>query len=131
MCTFRSLRFAVRMWCMFVRLCLRDLPVCQETDKYNDGDLELSSGYVYIAVVSNCSQIVRNMEDAPLSSLVSCGIMSLCATQWAMYCLIFFYHTLRDELKAHSPVPKLMCIKAVVFFTFWCVAPVVAHNCEK
>ena len=36
-----------------------------------------------------------------------------------MYGLIFFYHTLKDELSGLKPLPKLLCIKAVVFFTFW------------
>ena len=38
-----------------------------------------------------------------------------------MYCLVFFYHTLRHDLADRNPLPKLMCIKAVVFFTFWWV----------
>ena len=39
--------------------------------------------------------------------------------QWAMYNLIFFYHTLVTELSGLKPFAKVICIKAVVFFTFW------------
>ena len=39
-----------------------------------------------------------------------------------MYCLIWFYYVLREPLAGLRPLPKLMCIKAVVFFTFWCAA---------
>ncbi len=38
-----------------------------------------------------------------------------------MYSLILFYHTLQHELAGLKPFPKLLCIKAVVFFTFWYV----------
>ena len=36
-----------------------------------------------------------------------------------MYCLVYFYHTLTKELDGLNALPKLLCIKAVVFFTFW------------
>jgi hypothetical protein len=46
-----------------------------------------------------------------------------------MYCLILFYHTLRVELAPLKPLQKLLCIKAVVFMTFWWVRrPCVAES---
>ncbi len=39
--------------------------------------------------------------------------------QYAMYCLILFYHELREPLLLLRPFAKLMCVKAVVFLTFW------------
>jgi len=66
------------------------------TDTYGEGDLgNFKEGYVYMTFLNNVSQI------------------------WAMYCLILFYHTLKEELAPLRPLQKLLCIKAVVFMTFW------------
>jgi hypothetical protein len=65
-------------------------------DEYGEGELlNPAKGYMYITIVGNLSQI------------------------WAMYCLMHFYHELHDSLSGLKPLPKLLCIKAVVFFTFW------------
>jgi len=65
------------------------------TGNYNDGTVAANDAYPYIAFVINWSQI------------------------WAVYCLFWFYHSFQDELKAIRPFPKAMCIKGVVFLTFW------------
>lgn len=41
--------------------------------------------------------------------------------EFAMYCLLLFYRTLREELKPLRPVGKLLCVKLVVFVSFWYV----------
>mmetsp|Transcript_119 Transcript_119/g.270 ORF Transcript_119/g.270 Transcript_119/m.270 type:complete len:609 (-) Transcript_119:1556-3382(-) len=38
---------------------------------------------------------------------------------WALYCLLMFYLTLKDELGPYNPVLKFFIVKAVVFFCFW------------
>lgn len=38
---------------------------------------------------------------------------------WAMYCLIWLYITMHDELEQTRPLLKFICVKAVVFFSFW------------
>jgi len=37
----------------------------------------------------------------------------------AMYCLITFYLTVKDDLSQYSPLSKFMCVKLVIFFSFW------------
>ncbi|KAJ7563032.1 hypothetical protein O6H91_03G093900 [Diphasiastrum complanatum] len=37
----------------------------------------------------------------------------------AMYSLLNFYHLFGKELAPHKPLPKFLCIKGVVFFSFW------------
>lgn len=38
---------------------------------------------------------------------------------YAFYCLGMFYVLLHGPLEVHNPVPKFLCIKAVLFLSFW------------
>merc|ERR1719150_953630 len=62
---------------------------------YDDGSFAWNSGYLYIAFINNMSQT------------------------WAIYCLVLFYLGSKHRLKAFNPIPKFLCIKLVVFATFW------------
>ena len=55
----------------------------------------LSSGYLYVTILINCTQLV------------------------SLYALAWLYVIMRKELNPFSPVTKFACIKGVVFFTFW------------
>jgi hypothetical protein len=37
----------------------------------------------------------------------------------AMFCLVQFYIQLKDALKSYRPALKIICIKLVIFFSFW------------
>ena len=37
----------------------------------------------------------------------------------AMYCIFHFYFQIKAEIAEHRPFMKLLCIKLVIFFSFW------------
>jgi len=62
---------------------------------YGDGGMDPRNTYIYCTIVNNFSQ---------------------CA---ALYCLMMFYLATKDELAPIKPLAKFLCVKAVVFFSFW------------
>jgi hypothetical protein len=62
---------------------------------YKEGDFTPRGGYLYICILTNLSQC------------------------WALYCLVFFYYALKNELGPIRPVGKFISVKALVFFTWW------------
>lgn len=44
----------------------------------------------------------------------------------AMYCVIQFYVQLKQDLAEHKPFLKVLCIKLVIFFSFWQVVSQIA-----
>lgn len=67
----------------------------QVFEVYGEGEYDLSKSYLYLLVINNISQIT------------------------AMYCLVIFYTGYKIELSAMKPLPKFLCIKLVVFFSFF------------
>lgn len=68
--------------------------ICELYGVYGESQFKLTLAYPYLAFVNNLSQFC------------------------AMYCLVLFYRANYDTLKAMKPLPKFLCIKAVVFFSF-------------
>jgi hypothetical protein len=62
---------------------------------YKEGEVSYDTSWIYCAVITNCSQM------------------------WALYCLVLFYQATKDELKPINPLPKFMCVKLIIFFTWW------------
>lgn len=65
--------------------------------KYGEGNLDPSQGYFWCTIINNFS------------------------CTWALYCLVQFYHVFSTDLedKGIRPLPKFLCIKMVLFFSFW------------
>jgi len=62
---------------------------------YDDGDLSLTSGYLYISILYNISITI------------------------SLYFLVLFYEATKGILASFKPISKFLCIKAVIFFSFW------------
>jgi len=69
--------------------------VLQPLGLYRQGDLSLASPFLWFTITNN---------------LVSC---------WAIYCVVLFYLALERELRPINPLAKILCVKAVVFFSWW------------
>ncbi len=67
----------------------------QAKGHYNSGEWSWTSSYAYIAVIMNIS------------------------VASALYCLVRLYYATKDDLKEWNPLGKFLCIKGIIFFTFW------------
>ncbi|KAK0461624.1 organic solute transporter Ostalpha-domain-containing protein [Desarmillaria tabescens] len=57
--------------------------------------LRANSGYLYVSIIYN---------------------ISICLS---LYCLAMFWIVVNDDLKPFRPVPKFLCVKGILFFSFW------------
>eukprot|EP00039_Didymoeca_costata_P030648 m.30717 g.30717 ORF g.30717 m.30717 type:complete len:391 (-) comp8232_c0_seq1:27-1199(-) len=69
--------------------------ICELSGSYHEGSIKPQYAFIWIAGINSLTQA------------------------WAMYCLILFFVTFKTELASSKPLPKLLVIKAVVFFSFW------------
>ncbi|KAH7929166.1 DUF300-domain-containing protein [Leucogyrophana mollusca] len=69
--------------------------IMKATGTYNEGDFRARSGYLYVSIIYN---------------------ISICL---ALYCLAVFWLCVSDDLKPFRPVPKFLCVKGILFFSFW------------
>ncbi|KAJ3899947.1 DUF300 domain-containing protein [Lentinula edodes] len=69
--------------------------VLKACGKFNEGDLRANSGYLYVSIIYN---------------------VSICLS---LYCLAMFWICVNDDLKPFRPMPKFLCVKGILFFSFW------------
>ncbi|XP_055465085.1 transmembrane protein 184C [Psammomys obesus] len=69
--------------------------VCEILGVYDEGNFSFSNAWTYLVIINNLSQL------------------------FAMYCLLLFYQVLKEELSPIQPVGKFLCVKLVVFVSFW------------
>lgn len=63
--------------------------------KFNEGDFRANSGYLYVSIIYNTS---------------------ICLS---LYCLAMFWLCINDDLRPFRPIPKFLCVKGILFFSFW------------
>jgi len=91
----RRNKIGVLQYALVQACCTLITFITQFVRKYHDGELTPNYAYMYVTVAVNVSQLV------------------------ALYCLVLFYHAMHEELKPIRPLPKFLCVKLVVFFSFW------------
>eukprot|EP01118_Nematostelium_gracile_P001752 TRINITY_DN1182_c0_g1_i3.p1 TRINITY_DN1182_c0_g1~~TRINITY_DN1182_c0_g1_i3.p1 ORF type:complete len:373 (+),score=95.44 TRINITY_DN1182_c0_g1_i3:732-1850(+) len=64
-------------------------------DIYEEGNFSYKYGYLYVTIVYNVSFTI------------------------SLYFLVLFYESIKHILAKYRPLAKFMCIKAVVFFSYW------------
>ncbi|KAI7888134.1 organic solute transporter Ostalpha-domain-containing protein [Mucor mucedo] len=69
--------------------------ILKATGKYHEGDFSASSSYFYLTFFYN---------------------LSVCLSLW---CLMVFFYATKKDLTAFRPLPKFLCVKAIIFFSFW------------
>ena len=69
--------------------------VTKSTGTYEEGYLSVTSGYLWIGIVYNLS-------------------VSL-----SLYALAMFWVCMHDDLKPFRPVPKFLCVKLIIFASYW------------
>jgi len=69
--------------------------ILQLTNTYDEGNLSPTSGYLWISIMYNTSITI------------------------SLYFLVLFYEATKDILSPFKPISKFLCIKAVIFFSFW------------
>lgn len=62
---------------------------------YDDGSFALNRWFIYLSLINNISVTI------------------------SLTCLVLFYSTTEDRLKPYRPLSKFVCIKAILFFSFW------------
>ncbi|RMX66234.1 hypothetical protein DD238_004207 [Peronospora effusa] len=89
-CKLATIQFVVvKPMMAFVAIVLR------LNNLYDQGNFSVKNGYLYTSFVVNAS------------------------ITYAFYYLVLFYLALGTQLAAYNPVPKFLCIKVVLFLSFW------------
>ena len=89
------LKYGALQYTILAPVCSLAAVVLTWFGAYEEGVIEYDNGYPYIAFILNMSQVV------------------------SLYCLVWLYVCMKNELAPFGPLSKFLVVKAVVFATFW------------
>ncbi|KAJ5189167.1 Organic solute transporter Ost-alpha [Penicillium cf. griseofulvum] len=69
--------------------------IMKATDTYQEGYIGLSSGYLWTGIIYNVSVTI------------------------SLYSLAMFWVCLHDDLMPFRPIPKFLCVKLIIFASYW------------
>lgn len=69
--------------------------IMKATGTYKEGYLEVTSGYLWTGIIYNISVTL------------------------SLYSLAMFWVCMHDDLKPFRPVPKFLCVKLIIFASYW------------
>ncbi|KAJ6032569.1 organic solute transporter Ostalpha-domain-containing protein [Penicillium herquei] len=72
-----------------------------------------------IAVAAEAADRYCEDSDSPKFAHIWVICIESVAVTIAMYCLIQFYYQIKDDIAHHRPFLKILCIKLVIFLSFW------------
>ncbi|KAI7205792.1 DUF300-domain-containing protein [Hortaea werneckii] len=75
--------------------------------------------FTIVSVVTEEFDVYCEASLSPLFAHVWTLVFECASVTIAMFCLIQFYIQLREDLAEHRPFMKVLCIKLVIFFSFW------------
>jgi len=91
-------KWGVLQYVLVKTMATTAIVILQPFHLYGEGSFDFNKAYIYLTILLNIS------------------------VSWAMYCLVLFFHAVNHELKEPKdwhPLGKFLCIKGVIFFTFW------------
>ncbi|XP_055012761.1 transmembrane protein 184C-like [Boleophthalmus pectinirostris] len=94
--------------------------ICQLCGVYDEANFSFRNAWSYLVIINNISQLFRlDTEASDVTQTVALTSGSFVWFQFAMYCLVLLYRALKEELTPIRPVGKFLCVKLVVFVSFW------------
>lgn len=93
--TFLSIKRGILQYVWLKPILCFLIVVMKATGTYQQNYIGLKSGYMWLGIIYNISISV------------------------SLYCLALFWYCLLDDLRPFRPLPKFLCIKAIIFFSYW------------
>jgi len=75
--------------------------------------------FTIVAVITQLFNVYCESSLSPAFAHIWVQVFEAASVTIAMFCLIQFYIQLKGDLAEHKPFLKVLCIKLVIFFSFW------------